>query len=231
MIRGIGPSLSAFGVPGALENPVLELHDSTGATIAVNDNWKDAPNASEISNSGLAPGNDLESAILQSLAPSSYTVVVRGVGDTTGVGLVEAYDLGQTVPSKFANISTRGFVDTGDNVMIGGFIVGAGLGNNGSGSEKVVVRAIGPSLIPFGITNALQNPTLELHDGNGNTIAVNDDWKDGAQAAEIQASGLAPSNDLESAILRVVPSGAYTAVVRGIGNGAGVGLVEAYNLP
>jgi hypothetical protein len=231
MIRGIGPSLTAFGVPGALQNPVLELHDNTGATIAVNDNWKDAPNASEISGSGLAPGNDFESAILQSLAPSSYTVIVRGVGDTTGIGLVEAYDLGQTVPSKFGNISTRGFVDTGDNVMIGGFIVGAGLGNNGSGSEKVVVRAIGPSLIPFGITNALQDPTLELHDGNGNTIAVNDNWKDGAQAAQIQASGLAPSNDLESAILQVVPSGAYTAVVRGIGNGTGVGLVEAYNLP
>ena len=231
MIRGIGPSLSAFGVPGALENPVLELHDNTGAIIAVNDNWKDAPNASEISNSGLAPGNDFESGILQSLPPGSYTVVVRGVGDTTGVGLVEAYDLGQMVPSKFANISTRGFVDIGDNVMIGGFIVGAGLGNNGSGSEKVVVRAIGPSLIPFGVTNALQNPTLELHDGNGNTIALNDNWKEGAQAAEIQASGLAPSDDLESAILQVVPSGAYTAIVRGIGNGAGVGLVEAYNLP
>jgi hypothetical protein len=231
IIRGIGPSLSAFGVPGTLPNPILELHDHTGATVAVNDNWKDAPNASEIAASGLAPSDDFESTILQTLVPDAYTVVVRGVGDTLGVGLVEAYDLDQNLPSKFANISTRGFVDAGDNVMIGGFIVGAGLGNNGSGSAKVVVRAIGPSLIPFGINNALQDPTLELHDGNGNIIAVNDNWKDDAQAADIQASGLAPSNDLESAILHVVPSGAYTAVVRGIDNGTGVGLVEAYNLP
>jgi hypothetical protein len=231
MIRGIGPSLTAFGVPGALQNPILELHDNTGATITTNDNWKDAPNASEIATSGLAPSNDSESAILQTLVPATYTVVVRGVGNTTGVGLVEAYDLGQSVPSKLANISTRGFVDTGDNLMIGGFIIGAGLGNNGSGSEKVVVRAIGPSLIAFGIANALQDPTLELHDGNGNTIAVNDNWKDGDQAAAIQASGLAPANDLESAILKVLPSGPYTAVVRGITNGTGVGVVEAYNLP
>lgn len=231
MIRGIGPSLTAFGVPGALQNPVLELHDNTGATITTNDNWKDAPNASEIAVSGLAPSNDSESAILQTLVPATYTVIVRGVGNTTGVGLVEAYDLGQSVPSKLANISTRGFVDTGDNLMIGGFIIGAGLGNNGSGSEKVVVRAIGPSLIAFGIANALEDPTLELHDGNGNTIAVNDNWKDGDQAAAIQASGLAPNNDLESAILKVLPSGPYTAVVRGTMNGTGVGVVEAYNLP
>jgi hypothetical protein len=158
-------------------------------------------------------------------------VVVRGVGDTVGIGLVEAYDLAQDIPSKFANISTRGFVDTGDNVMIGGFIIGAGQGNNGSGSEKVVVRAIGPSLVPFGITNALQDPILELHDGNGNTVAVNDNWQDGDQAAAIQASGLAPGDDLESALLKVLPVGPYTAIVRGAGNGTGVGLVEAYNLP
>jgi hypothetical protein len=231
MIRGIGPSLTALGVPGALQNPILELHDNTGATIAVNDNWHDAPNASEIGTSGLAPSNNSESAILQTLVSGSYTVVVRGVGNTVGIGLVEAYDLAQSTPTKLANISTRGFVDTGDNVMIGGFIVGAGLGNNGSGSEKVVVRAIGPSLAAFGITNALQDPSLELHDGNGATIAVNDNWKDGGQAAAIQASGLAPSNDFESALLRVLPAGSYTAIVRGNANGTGVGLVEAYNLP
>jgi hypothetical protein len=231
IIRGIGPSLTAFGVPGALENPILELHDNTGATITTNDNWQEAPNAAEIASSGLAPSNNLESAILQTLVPDSYTVIVRGVGDATGVGLVEAYDLGQNVPSKLANISTRGFVDTGDNVMIGGFIIGAGLGNNGSGSEKVVVRAIGPSLIPFGITNALPDPSLELHDGNGATIAVNDNWRDTSEAAEIQSSGLAPGSDLESAILRILPTGAYTAIVRGNGNTTGVGLVEAYNLP
>jgi hypothetical protein len=231
MIRGIGPSLTAFGVPGVLPDPVLELHDNTGATLSVNDNWHDAPNASEIATSGLAPGNDLESAVLQTLIPNAYTMVLRGVGDTVGVGLVEAYDLAQITPTKLANISTRGFVDTDDNVMIGGFIVGAGLGNNGSGSEKVVVRAIGPSLIPFGIPNALPDPTLELHDGNGNIIAANDNWKDGGQAVEIQASGLAPSDDLESAILKIVPAGPYTAIVRGNANEVGVGLVEAYNLP
>ena len=231
MIRGIGPSLTAFGVPGALQNPILELHDNTGATIAVNDNWQEATNASEIGSSGLAPGNIFESAILQTLVPGTYTVVVRGVGNTIGVGLVEAYDLAQTSPTKLANISTRGFVDTNDNVMIGGFIIGAGLGNNGTGSEKVVVRAIGPSLTAFGVPNALPDPSLELHDGNGAIIAVNDNWKDGDQAAAIQASGLAPSSDFESAILRVLPTGSYTAVVRGNGNGVGVGLVEAYNLP
>lgn len=231
MIRGIGPSLTTVGVPGALPNPILELHDHTGATITVNDDWKQAPNASEIAASGLAPGNDLESAILRTLSPDAYTVIVRGAGNTVGVGLVEAYDLTSSIPSKFANISTRGFVNTGDNVMIGGFIIGAGLGNNETGSVKVVVRAIGPSLIPLGITNALQNPTLELHDGNGSTIAVNDNWKDGDQAAAIQTIGLAPSNDLESAILKILPSGSYTAIVRGNANGTGVGLVEAYNLP
>jgi hypothetical protein len=231
MIRGIGPSLTAFGVPGALPNPILELHDHTGATITVNDNWKQAPNASDISASGLAPSNDLESAILRTLPPAAYTVILRGAGNKVGVGLVEAYDLTANIPSKFGNISTRGFVDTGDNVMIGGFIIGAGLGNNGAGSVKVVVRAIGPSLIPFGVTNALKNPTLELHDNNGNTIAVNDNWKDSDQATAIQASGLAPSNDLESAILKVLPAGSYTAVVRGAAKGTGVGLVEAYNLP
>jgi hypothetical protein len=230
IIRGIGPSLGAFGVPGVLANPILELHDHTGAIVAVNDNWKEALNANEILNSGLAPSNDLESAILQTLAPDAYTVVVQGTNGDVGVGLVEAYDLAQDVPSKLANISTRGFVDAGDNVMIGGFIVGAGLGNNGNGSERVIVRAIGPSLTPFGINNALQDPTLELHDGNGNTIATNDNWKDGGQTAAIQASNLAPSNDLESVILEVLPSGAYTAIVRGNADGTGVALVEAYNL-
>jgi hypothetical protein len=230
MIRGIGPSLTAVGVPGALPNPVLELHDHNGATIAVNDDWKKAPNASEIAASGLAPGNDLESAILRTLAPEAYTVIVRGAGNTVGVGLVEAYDLTSNLPSKFANISTRGFVEAGDNVMIGGFIVGAGQGNKGTGSARVVIRAIGPSLTQFGVADALEDPTLELHDGNGAVIGFNNNWQD-SQATDIQATGLAPSNSKESAIVRTLLSGAYTAIVRGKDNGIGVALVEAYNVP
>ncbi len=138
--------------------------------------------------------------------------------------------MAQAIPSQFANISTRGFVDSGDNVMIGGFIVGAGLGTNGSGSERVVVRAIGPSLVPFGIDNALLDPTLELHDGNGAMVALNDNWKD-SQQAELEATGIAPKDDREAAIVRVLTNGAYTAIVRGKTETTGVGLVEVYRVP
>jgi hypothetical protein len=164
------------------------------------------------------------------LAPGTYTAILRGNSDTTGVAVVEVFDLGSNGAVKLANISTRGFVDTGDNVMIGGFILGGGLGNGGSGSEKVLVRAIGPSLAAAGIADALQDPTLELHDANGATIAVNDNWKD-TQQAEIQATGIPPTDDRESALLRVVPAGNYTAIVRGQGDTTGVAVVEAYTLP
>jgi hypothetical protein len=228
IIRGLGPSLTGFGVAGALVDPVLELHDGSG-TIASNDNWKDSQ-ATEIQNTGIAPSDDHEAAIVRSLAPGAYTVVLSGKGGGIGVGLVEVYDLAPAGASRLANISTRGFVNTGDNIIIGGFIVGAGAGANGAGGEHILIRALGPSLQKFGVANALPDTLLELHDGNGNIISVNDNWKD-AQGAAIQATGIAPTDDRESAIVGVLPTGAYTAIVRGVNNSTGVGLIEVYNLP
>ncbi|HEY3662331.1 MAG TPA: hypothetical protein VGL24_04185, partial [Chthoniobacterales bacterium] len=224
IVRALGPSLGDLGVSGALANPILELHDSSGATIASNDDWKDTQEA-KISATGLAPTKNLESAIVMTLDPGAYTAVVSGKDATSGVGIVEAYDLDDSAASELANISTRGFVDTDDNVMIGGFIIG-GLGG---ATNTILVRAIGPSLTPFGVKNALANPTLEIHDVNGGTIASNDDWKD-TQEPEITATGLQPSDDLESAIVETLSAGAYTAIVRGNNNTTGVALVEAYNV-
>ncbi len=221
-MRGIGPSFGGL-VADALADPTLELHAGDGSLIATNNNWKSDQQA-EIEATGLAPTNDLESAIVATLPGNgaSYTAILKGNGGTTGVGLVEAYDLDTAANSKLANISTRGFVDSGDNVLIGGFIAGEGVAD-------VIVRAIGPSLAVVGVSGALQNPTLELHNNFGATLASNDDWKD-SQQAEIAATGLQPSDDLESAILATLPPGAYTAVVRGIDGTTGVGLVEIYNL-
>ncbi|MEY2603599.1 MAG: hypothetical protein QOH31_1380, partial [Verrucomicrobiota bacterium] len=211
VLRAIGPSLSnpPFNLSGVLADPTTELHDGTGAIIATNDNWKDAQQA-DIAATGLAPTNDFESAILQTLAPGAYTAIVRGKNGGTGVGLVEVYDADRSVNAELTNISTRGFVGTGDNVMIGGFIVGGG------GSATVVVRAIGPSLSnpPFNLTGVLQDPTLSLFDANGVIIASNDNWKD-TQQAELQATGVAPTDDHESAILVTLPTGGFTVIVRG----------------
>ena len=162
---------------------------------------------------------------MRTLTPGAYTVIVRGQNNSTGIGLVEAYDLALTAKSQLANISTRGFVDTGDKVMIGGFIIGG----HGEADGKVIVRAIGPSLAALGIPNVLPDPTLELHNGNGAIVASNDNWRD-TQEAEIQAAGLAPTNDNESAIVATLPDGGYTAIVRGKNNGTGIGLVEVYSL-
>ena len=189
-----------------------------------NDNWKDTQQ-SEIEATGIPPGNDLESAIVATLPPGAYTAIVRGKNDGTGVGLVEAYDLDSTNDAQLANISTRGFVDTDENVMIGGLIAGP----TSAGSGRVLVRAIGPSLTSFGVPNALQNPMLELHDSNGGLIASNNDWRDTQQLA-IEATGIAPTNDNEAAILSVLSPGSFTAIVRGEDDGTGVGLVEVYNL-
>jgi hypothetical protein len=182
VIRAIGPSLIAFGVPGLLANPTLELHDSTGAVISSNDNWVDSANKQAIIDSRLAPTSNLESAILMTLNPGAYTAIVSGVNATIGVALVEVYDLDSTVDSKLANISTRGFVQTGDDVMIGGLIV------LGTQPANTIIRAIGPSLP---LAGTLADPTLELHDGNGTIIASNDNWKD-TQESAIQATGVAP---------------------------------------
>jgi len=181
---------------------------------------------SGIEATGLAPTNDLESAIIATLDPSLYTAIVNGKDGRTGVGLVEAYDLDQSAASQLGNLSTRGFVDTGNNVMIGGFILGPDEAQN----ANVLVRAIGPSLTAFGVTDALADPVLELHDVNGMLLKSNNDWKE-SQQAEIEATGLQPSNDLESAILMTLSPGGYTAVVAGSGDSTGVALVEIYRLP
>jgi hypothetical protein len=225
IVRGLGPSLGALGVPDALADPIIEVHDSSGALIpgAINDNWNDAATRQEIIDSGLAPTNPLESALWGKINPGAYTVVVRGNNNGTGNGLFDVYDLDQTVDSKLANVSTRGLVNTGDNVLIGGAII------TGSTPTNVVVRAIGPSLINFGISNGLQDPTLELRDGSGNLVEANDNWRS-AHETEIVAAGLAPTDDRESAIFRTLAPGAYTAIVRGSGNSTGVAVVEAYQL-
>ena len=218
IVRAIGPSLPLAGV---LANPVLELRDSLGGLIASNDNWRSDQEA-EIIATTIAPSNDLESAIVATLPAnnSAYTAIVRGVNNGTGVGVVEAYDLDRTVDSKLANISTRGLVQTGDNVLIGGLIV------LGQSPLRVIVRAIGPSLP---VPGALGDPTLSLHDSNGALIAFNDNWRSD-QEAEIIATGLPPSNNLESAIVRNLAPGNYTAIVRGKNDTVGVGLVEVYHL-
>lgn len=218
LIRAIGPSLP---VAGALADPTLELRDSAGALMASNDNWRSTQEA-EIAATTIPPVNDQESAIVQTLSPGAYTAIVRGVNNATGMGLVEVYYLNQSSGSKLINVSTRGFVETGDNVMIGGTVITGG-------TAKVMVRAIGPSLTGAGVINALQDPTLELHDGNGALMASNDNWRSD-QEAEIILSTIPPANDRESAILRNLAPGNYTAIVRGADNTTGVGLVEAYHL-
>jgi uncharacterized Zn-binding protein involved in type VI secretion len=223
IVRAIGPSLANQGIGNPLQNPTLELHDHTGAVIASNDDWMNAPNKQEIIDSGLAPTNNLESAILMSLSPGNYTAIVRGVNNGTGIALVEGYDLDSTAGSKLGNISTRSLVQTGDNVMIGGLII------TGTGQKNVIVRAIGPSLAQQGITDPVLDPTLELHDVTGAVIAFDDNWKD-SQEAEIEATGLAPSDDRESAIASTLAPGNYTAIVRGKNNTIGVALVEVYDL-
>jgi uncharacterized delta-60 repeat protein len=217
VVRGIGPSLS---VPGALADPVIEVHGSSGELLATNDNWRNDPNQQHVIDSGLAPGNELESALWGIIDPGSYTVVLRDKNGAAGIGVFEAYDLDQTADSQLANVSTRGLVQTGDNVLIGGVIV---LGHN---PRRVIVRAIGPSL---SVAGRLGDPTLELHDGNGALIVANNNWRSD-QEAEIIATTIPPSHDLESAIVRNLAPGNYTAVVRGANNSTGIAVVEAYGL-
>jgi hypothetical protein len=220
LLRGIGPSL-ALG--GKLADPVLELHDSAGDVIASNDNWQSNSNQQEIVDTGLAPNDPLEAALLLTLDPGAYTAIVRGANGGTGIALVDAYDRDVTTDSVFGNISTRGLVQSGDNVMIGGFII------LGSLDETVLVRAIGPSLSDLGVDGALEDPLVELHDSNGDVLMTNDNWRD-TQEAEIEGTGLEPSDDAESAILSTLAPGGYTAIVRGVGNTGGVALVEVYRL-
>ncbi len=235
MVRAIGPSLAPFGITDALSNPTLEIHDSSGATVATNDDWKNTQvgglitgdQASAITASQLAPSNDLESAIIADLAPGSYTAVMRGLGNTVGTGVVDAYDLNAGSSARLANIATRGLIQPGDNLMIAGFIIQ-------NGPIRAVVRAIGPSLAAFGITNALADTTLQLRDRNGAIVVEDDDWKvrsDGSsQQAELEATGLQPTDDREAAFVATLQPGQYTAQVRGKPEGTGVGVVQVYFL-
>ena len=219
IIRGIGPSLT--GIQGVLANPTLELFDSNQVLLGSNDDW--TTNRAEVEGTTIPPSNDLESAIVTTLAPGNYTAVLRGQNNGIGVGVVEVYDLNAAANSTLANISSRGFVDTGDNAMIGGFIVGGG-----SSETRVLIRGIGPSLASF-FPNALENPTLELRNADGSLIRENDDWRD-SQEAEIQGTTIPPSNNLESGIVASVGNGNYTAILRGKDNTTGVAVVEVYNL-
>ena len=222
ILRAIGPSLTSSGVIGALQDPQMELHDSTGALLDANDNWQQSLDAGEIIDSGLAPSDPRESAILIRLEPGSYTAIISGVNNTTGIGLVESYTL-DTSASHAANISTRGRVGVGDEVLIGGFIAG------GHTAKKIIVRALGPSLGGSGLT-VLADPMVELHGSDGQLIASNDDWASGSQQSEIIATGLQPGNAKESALIATIASGNYTAIVQGADGGAGIGLVEIYDL-
>jgi N-acetylneuraminic acid mutarotase len=240
IIRAIGPGLTQYGVPNALANPRLELHDAAGTLIGSNDDWQHTiiggvitrNQVSDIQNSGYAPVNPAESAMIADLPPGNYTAIVRGVNDTTGVGLVEVYDLSADTASILGNLSTRSFVQTGDNVMIGGFII------QGTGAKRVIIRAIGTELTQYGVPDALANPRLELHNETGALIGSNDDWQHTIiggiitedQVADIRTSGHAPADPSESAIIADLPPGNYTAIVRGVNDTTGVGLVEVYDL-
>lgn len=224
-VRALGPSLNVGGQPveGRMSNPAFTLFDAEGTPIGGNDNWLDSDRARELSNRGLAPPHAAEAADIFRLSPGAYTASIEGVNGESGVGLIELYDIDQGAPANAVNISTRGRVQTGDNVLIGGFIIG------GSTTQRVIVRAIGPSLTARGVAGALANPTLELVNASGTTVAANDNWRSG-QEQEISGSGLAPSDDGESAIIQTLAPGNYTGVVRGAGESTGVGLVEVYRL-
>ena len=229
IIRAIGPSLTGAGVPGALQDPVLQLLTDNNVVVAENDDWRETQEA-EIVSSGVPPSDDREAAIVQTLAPGNYTAALSGKGGTSGVALVEVYDLAPAADSRLANISTRSFVDTGEDVMIGGLILGAGAGPEGAGSAQIVLRAIGPSLAQQGITGALQDPDLVLFDANGTVLRVTDRWREWYDGTELLWLGLAPTDDREAAMVFTLPRGNYTAIVRGRNGTAGVALVEAYNV-
>jgi hypothetical protein len=226
VLRALGPSLSDFGVSGVLADPVLSVYNSSGLLIATNDNWQTDSGSAFMAANGFAPSNPSESATLvQNLAPGAYTAVVRGKNSTEGISLAEVYELTDTaLNSKLGNVSGRGFVGTGDNVLISGFIVGD------VGSATVVVRALGPSLASFGVSQPLSDPVLTIYDANGAAIATNDNWQSDPNNLVLQKNGLTPPNPFESALVLHLPAGNYTAVVRGANGATGNALVEVYHL-
>ncbi|MBA3962030.1 MAG: aryl-sulfate sulfotransferase [Chthoniobacterales bacterium] len=223
-LRLLGPSLVNSGVASPVANPVLTLFDAAGKLITTNDNWANDPAAAQLTAEGLAPKNSLEAATQQRLAPGTYTFVARSADSSSGVGLIEAYDLSPKPASRLANLSTRGFVGTGDDVLIGGFIVGDVANTN------LVVRALGPSLTNFGVAGPLADPLLTIYDKDGSAIAANDNWQTDGHATDLQKKGLAPANAAESALILFLPAGTYSAVVTGTNAASGVGLVEFYDI-
>lgn len=217
MARAIGPSLS---VNGKLQDPYLEIHDSNGSAPLTNDNWRDTQEA-EIQQTGLAPTNDKESAIVKRLPAGNYTAIIRGADNSPGIGVIQLYDLSTSDPGELGNLSVRGSAEAGDNALFDGLIL------QGGTPKRVLFRALGPST---NVPGALQDPTLELHDGNGTTLATNDNWHDAPNASDIQATGLAPPDDRESAILTTLTAGNYTTIVRGKNGTTGIALAEAYKL-
>jgi hypothetical protein len=226
LLRAIGPTLVQSGISNALPDPVMELHGPGTFVTITNDNWRDDPaQEAAILATGIPPANNLESAIDATLNPGAYTAIVRSTNNNSGVGLVEVYDFSQGVAAKLGNISTRAVVQTGNEIVIAGFILGSH-----SDADRIVVRGIGPSLTAAGVPNALANPMLELRDANGALLASNNDWQDDpVQAAELTAAGLAPTNNFESGIATTLPAGLYTALLSGVNNSVGVGLVEVYD--
>jgi hypothetical protein len=227
LLRGMGPSLVSAGLSDLLADPFLELRGPGGGLIAQNDNWKDGSARVLVEGTPFQPADDRESVIVEGLQPEAYTALLTGKGQTTGVGLVEVYDRDRLTNATLANISTRGFVQGGDNVMIGGFILGGS-----SLNASVAVRGIGPSLSQFGLNNVLADPTLELHDSNGATLVSNDNWLDDqSSAAQLVVHNLGLQNFNESGIFTTLPPGGFTAILAGKNGGIGIGLVEVYNLP
>jgi hypothetical protein len=227
ILRGLGASLVSAGIAAnlLLADPVLELHGASGL-IDQNDDWKDSPQRSQFEGTPFQPTDDHESVIVATLSPGAYTLILSGKNQTAGIGLVEIYDTNQLINSQLANISTRAFVQTLDNVVIAGFV----LGNNVNAS-RVAVRGLGPSLTNFGVTNVLPDPTLAMHNANGTVMIANDNWiDDPVSAAQLLVNGLTPSNASESGIFVSLPPGQYTVILAGKNSGVGVGLVEVYNL-
>jgi hypothetical protein len=232
IVRALGPFLTQFGIPDALANPTLEIKDSNNNTVATNNDWKQtqfggyitSDQVAEITQSGLAPSHDEESAVIVRLTPGSYTAIVRGLSNSTGTGVVDAYDLSPESEARLANVATRGLIQPGDQLMIAGFIIQ-------NGDATAVVRAIGPSLGAFGISNALPDTTLQLRDQNGAVVIENDDWQsDPQQKQELEDAGLQPSDPLEAAVVTIIPPGQYTVQVRGKPETTGIGVVQVYFL-
>jgi hypothetical protein len=224
-LRVLGPSLSSKGVTNALANPVLTLYNSSKQVVATNDDWQsNVATAAALTANGLAPTSPLEAATVQTLAPGAYTVVATSKDGSSGVGLVEIYDLSPAVGSLLGNISTRGYVGTGEDVIISGFIVGD------TANATIIVRALGPSLSSAGVSNPLANPLLTIYDDNGTAIAENDDWQTGVYHEDVVKNNLAPKDAVESALVLHPTAGSYTAIVTGAGGGTGVALLEVYDL-